>query len=276
MPEATWYSQGAFSWWECSTNDYEGAKAFYTELFGLDIEETPIPGAGVYGQFQKNGKYVAGLTPQQEQEREQGIPPHWNTYITVEDADLVTKEAEGLGGTIVAPAFDVLDSGRMAVVIDPTGAAICFWQAKESIGAQIYAEDNTMGWCELMTPDPKRATEFYTQLFGYGTQDFPTERGPYTVLIHKGLQAAGIMSASEGMPAAWTPYFQVADADATLEKATGLGGTAMMPVTEAEGVGRFSWITDPQGAVFAFIQPAPERRELQERAARMERDGRAS
>jgi predicted enzyme related to lactoylglutathione lyase len=264
MVEATWYSQGAFSWAECSTTDFEGAKAFYSELFGLELEETPIPDGGVYGQFQKNGKYVAGLTPQQEQEREAGIPPHWNAYISVEDADLVAKEAEGLGGTIVAPAFDVLDSGRMAVVMDPTGAAICFWQAKDHIGAQVYAEDNTLGWFELMTPDPKRATEFYTQLFGYGTEDFPTEQGTYTVLTHKGENAAGIMSAPQPeMPAAWTPYFQVADADATLEKATSLGATVMMPVTEAENVGRFSWITDPQGAVVAFIEPAPERREAQ-------------
>ena len=260
MPEATWYSQGAFCWSECSTSDVDGAKAFYGEVFGLDAEETPIPGGGIYVQFQKDGKYVAGLTPQQEQEREQGIPPHWNTYIAAEDADLVAKEAERLGGTIVAPGFDVLESGRMAVVIDPTGAAISFWQAKEHIGAQVYAEDDTLAWWELMTPDPKRAIEFYTQLFGYGTEDFPTEQGTYTVLTHKGQQAAGIMSAPQPeMPAVWTPYFQVADAGATLEKATGLGATAMMPVTEAENVGRFSWISDPQGAVIAFIRPAPQR-----------------
>jgi predicted enzyme related to lactoylglutathione lyase len=261
MPEATWYSQGAFCWSECSTSDLEGAKAFYGEVFGLDAEETPIPGGGVYVQFQKDGKYVAGLTPQQEQEREQGIPPHWNTYIAVEDAEIVAKEAERLGGTIVAPAFDVLESGRMAVVMDPTGAAISFWQAKEHIGAQVYAEDDTLAWWELMTPDPKRAIEFYTQLFGYGTEDFPVEQGTYTVLTHKGQQAAGIMSSPQPeMPAAWTPYFQVSDAEATLEKATPLGAKAMMPVTEAENVGRFSWITDPQGAVVAFIQPAPQRK----------------
>ena len=134
MVEATWYSQGAFCWAECSTTDFDGSKAFYSEVFGLDLEETPITG-GTYGRFQKSGKDVAGLTPQQDQEREQGIPPHWNTYIAVEDADLVAKEAEGLGATIVAPAFDVLESGRMAVVMDPTGAAISFWQAKEHIGA---------------------------------------------------------------------------------------------------------------------------------------------
>jgi uncharacterized protein len=256
MTEARRYSQGAFSWSECATNDVAGAKAFYGSVFGLETEETPIPG-GTYVQFLKDGKYVAGLAKQQEQELEQGIPPHWNTYIAVEDADLVAKEAERLGATIVAPAFDVLESGRMAVVMDPTGAAIGFWQAKEHIGAGVYGEDGTISWRDLLTPDPKRATEFYTQLFGYGTQDFPIERGTYTVLTHKGENAAGIMSSPQGeMPAVWTPYFQVADADATLQKATGLGANAMMPVTEQENVGRFSWVTDPQGAVVAFIQPA--------------------
>jgi uncharacterized protein len=258
MTEATWYSQGAFCWSECATSDVDGAKAFYSEVFGLEVEETPIPG-GTYVQFLKDGKHVAGLAQQQELERERGVPPHWNTYIAVEDADLTAKEAEGLGATIVAPAFDVLESGRMAVVMDPTGAAIGFWQAKEHIGAQVYGEDGTPSWWELMTPDPKRAVQFYTQLFGYGTQDFPVESGTYTVLMHKDEQAAGIMSSPQAeMPAAWTPYFSVADADATLEKATRLGAKVMMPVTEMEGVGRFSWITDPQGAVVAFIQPAPQ------------------
>jgi predicted enzyme related to lactoylglutathione lyase len=150
----------------------------------------------------------------------------------------------------------------MAVVMDPTVAAISFWQAKEDIGAQVYAEEGTVGWWELMTPDPKRATEFYTQLFGYGTQDFPIESGTYTVLTHKGQQAAGIISSPQaGTPPAWTPYFQVADADATLQKATRLGANIMLPVTETEDVGRYSWITDPQGAVVAFIQPAPGRQQ---------------
>jgi uncharacterized protein len=258
VTEATWYSQGAFCWSECSTSDMEGAKAFYSQVFGLEIEETPIPG-GTYVQFLKDGKYVAGLGQLQEQERAQAIPPHWNTYISVEDADLVAKEAERLGATIVAPAFDVLESGRMAVVMDPTGAAISFWQAKEHIGAQIYAEDGTVSWWELTTPDTKRAVEFYTQLFGYGTQESETPNGTYTVLMHKGEQAAGVMASPQPeVPPTWTPYFQVADADATLEKATGLGATVILPITEAEGVGQFSWISDPQGAVIAFIQAAPQ------------------
>jgi uncharacterized protein len=215
------------------------------KVFGLEVEETPIPG-GTFVQYLKRGKHVAGLAEQKERER--GIPPHWNTYIAVEDADLVAKESERLGATIIAPAFDVLQSGRMAVVMDPTGASIGFWQAKEHIGARVYAEDGTLTWWELMTPDPKGAIEFYTELFGYGTREFPIPTGTYTVLTHKGEQAAGIMASPQPeAPAAWTPYFQVADADAMLEKATGLGATLMMPVTEMKDVGRFSWITDPQG-----------------------------
>jgi uncharacterized protein len=268
MPEATWYSQGAFCWTECSTTDVEGARTFYTQVFGLETEDTPIPeeaGGGTYVQFQKSGKYVAGLAAQQPQEKEQGIPPHWNTYIAVEDAELVAKEAEQLGGTIVAPAFDVMESGRMAVVLDPTGAAIGFWQAKDHIGAQVYAQDGTVSWWELMTNDPKRATEFYTKLFGYGTEVMETPNGPYTVLTHKDQQAAGIMASPQPeIPSAWTPYFQVPDAVGTLHKAKELGATEMMPVTEAPDVGRFGWVTDPQGAVIAFIQPAPERRQQQQ------------
>jgi predicted enzyme related to lactoylglutathione lyase len=264
MPEATWYSQGAFCWTELSTNDVQGAKSFYTQVFGLDTEETPIPGGGTYVQFLKDGKRVAGLSEQMKHERDKAVPPHWNTYIAVDDADVVTKEAEGLGATIVAPAFDVLESGRMAVVMDPTGAPISFWQAKEHIGSELYAADGTPSWWELTTHDQDRAVEFYTKLFGYGVEEVPFEQGTYSVLTHKGQQAAGILAAPQPeVPAMWTPYFQVADADATFDKATSLGANAMIPVSEAEGVGRFSGITDPQGSVIAFIQPAPERRAAQ-------------
>jgi predicted enzyme related to lactoylglutathione lyase len=164
----------------------------------------------------------------------------------------------------VAPAFDVLESGRMAVVMDPTGAPISFWQGKEHIGSQLYAADGTPSWWELMTHDQPRAVEFYTKLFGYGTEEVPFEQGTYIMLTHKGQQAAGTLAAPRpDVPAMWTPYFQVADADATFEKATSLGGSEMMPVTESKDVGRISWITDPQGAVIAFIEPAPERRAAQ-------------
>lgn len=257
MPEATWYSQGAFCWSELATNDVEGARAFYTRVFGLETEDSPTVDGGSYVQFHRGGKYVAGLTDQQPQEREQGVPPHWNTYIAADDVDAVTAKAEELGAKILAPPFDVLEMGRMAVAADPTGAPIGFWQGKSHIGAQVYAEDGTMGWFELMTHDLPGAVDFYRGLFGYEVQEFPSAGGPYMVLRHKDENAAGIMAAPQPeIPAAWTPYFQVADAEATFEAATASGAGPMMPVTDMEGVGRVAWVSDPQGAPIAFIEPS--------------------
>ena len=48
MGERTGYAPGTFSWADLSTTDTEGAKAFYTGLFGWDTEDTPIPEGGVY------------------------------------------------------------------------------------------------------------------------------------------------------------------------------------------------------------------------------------
>jgi predicted enzyme related to lactoylglutathione lyase len=52
---------------------------------------------------------------------EQGAPPSWFSYVSVDDADAVASRARELGGTVYGEAFDVLDAGRMAVIGDPTG-----------------------------------------------------------------------------------------------------------------------------------------------------------
>jgi len=50
------------------------------------------------------------------------VPPHWNVYFNVEDVDATVARTQELGGTVVAPAFDVPGVGRMAVLADPQGA----------------------------------------------------------------------------------------------------------------------------------------------------------
>ena len=44
------------------------------------------------------------------------------------------------------------------------------------------------------------------------------------------------------------------DCDAMFEKSNSLGGSSIMPPSTYPGVGRFSILTDPQGAVFAIIK----------------------
>ena len=61
----------------------------------------------------------------------------------------------------------------------------------------------------------------------------------------------------EGVPNHWHVYFAVEDADATAGKATELGGSVMVAPFDTP-VGRIAILTDPQGAVFSVLKPAPE------------------
>ena len=42
MAERTSYSLGTFSWADLSTPDPDGAKAFYSELFGWEADDQPV------------------------------------------------------------------------------------------------------------------------------------------------------------------------------------------------------------------------------------------
>ena len=42
MGERTQHTPGTFSWTDLNTTDQESAKAFYTALFGWEIEDMPV------------------------------------------------------------------------------------------------------------------------------------------------------------------------------------------------------------------------------------------
>ncbi len=84
MGERTSHEPGTFSWAELATNDPDAAKGFYTSLFGWAIEDMPAGEGQVYSMARLNDKYVAGMSTEGAGD---GIPPHWNNYVTVESAD---------------------------------------------------------------------------------------------------------------------------------------------------------------------------------------------
>ena len=79
------------------------------------------------------------------------VPPHWNLYIAVENADAAASKAASLGAKVLAPAFDVFDAGRMAVLEDPTGAVFIVWQANRNAGIGIVGEPGAICWADLST-----------------------------------------------------------------------------------------------------------------------------
>ncbi len=120
-----------------------------------------------YTMFKLQGRHAAAGCTLRPEERSHGVPPHWMIYIQVEKADAAAAKAQQLGGKVLAPAFDVMDAGRMAVVQDPTGASFCVWQVKKDTGIGIANVAGTLCWADLSTPDAKRASAFYSGLFGW-------------------------------------------------------------------------------------------------------------
>jgi predicted enzyme related to lactoylglutathione lyase len=262
MAEVSSHAPGAFCWCELSTTDQGKAVEFYRGLFGWDVVDQPLGAGETYSTFKLRGLDAGAAHHLAQEQRSQGVPPHWGLYISVTNADEAVARAKDLGASVLAPPFDVLDAGRMAVLRDPGGAVFHVWEAKRHIGLRVVGEVGAFCWAELQTRDTAAAGRFYTQLFGWtaltGTADSPV---PYTEFTVRGAAAptAGMLAIDPAWgetPPHWFPYFQVARCDASVTRARTLGGQVFMEPTDIEKVGRFAVLSDPQGASFAVVQIA--------------------
>jgi predicted enzyme related to lactoylglutathione lyase len=253
------HSAGSFCWIELHTTDQNAAKNFYGALFGWNPQDMPMGPDGVYTIFKLQGRDAAAGCSLRPDERSMGVPPHWLIYIAVDKVDGAVTKAEQLGGKILAPAFDVTDAGRMAVVEDPTGAAFCLWTAQKNSGIGIAHVAGTLCWADLSTPDPKRASDFYSGLFGWQLISDPKDPSGYLHIKNGEHFIGGVPPGAHrkpGAPPHWLAYFQVDDVDASASQAKQMGANLYLAPMTMEGVGRMSVIADPQGAVFAIFKSA--------------------
>jgi predicted enzyme related to lactoylglutathione lyase len=257
MQEAPEYKPGTFCWIELGTSDDNAAKTFYTKLFDWDYVDNPMGPDAVYTILKLNGKDVGGLSKLMPDMVAQGIPPHWLSYIAVNNVDETAEKAKAAGATLMKEPFDVSTIGRMAVVQDPTGAVFALWQAKDHKGSGIYNVPNSFCWNELGTTDTKKAGEFYSNVFGWTREDFSESPIEYTMFKNGDRGAGGMYKITPEMgpiPPHWLVYFAVDDCDAKVQKATELGAKVMKPADDIPGIGRFAILFDPQGAAFAIIK----------------------
>jgi len=255
MGERTHYEPGTFCWVGLATSDPPAAKAFYTSLFGWEAEDLSAGAAGTFTMLRRSGKDVAILYMQQPEARAAGAPPHWTSYISVEDADETAARAGELGGAAVfREPFDVLDAGRVAAIQDPTGAIVSLWQARSRIGATLVNDVGALCWNELATTDVERAKSFFGALLGWEYETDPDSS--YVSIRNAGSLNGGIRQQSEqehDMPPNWLPYFTVENADDAARRAEQLGGRRLNPTMEIH-IGRFAVVADPQGAAFAVFE----------------------
>jgi len=251
---------GNFVWLELATTDQEAAKRFYGSVFGWTAQDFPMGASGAYTMFSLHADLTGAAFTLSEPETAVGVRPHWQLYVSVDNADATAQRATELGASVVHAPFDVMTFGRMAVFQDPTGAFFSVWQARDHKGIGVYGENGALCWADLMTRDRARAMDFYGRLFGWEfTVGKDKDPAAYQHIMNGGhgvggMPPSGTMPAE--VPAHWLAYIQCADCDATATKAKELGGRVLMPPTSIEGQPRYAVISDPQGAAIALFTPA--------------------
>ncbi len=251
MAERDGYRNGDFCWVDLCTGDTGRAEAFYSNLFGVTFSEPAE--SNPYTVALKGERPVWGLMLQPEELA--GMPYFWETYVKVDDIDATAARVAECGGTPLGPVMDVDDTGRLAVVQDPTGAVVIVWEPGEHRGADLVDEHGTMCWHELVTSDVDAAMSFYSELLGWTSVPFDEEG---TVGIRLGDDfIASATPAAEDVPPHWAVLFAVDDCDATVEQCERLGGQTVVLAMD-QPPGRMAMLADDQGAMFWVIAINPD------------------
>ncbi len=117
-------------------------------------------------------------------------------------------------------------------------------------------------WFELTTTDPKGAEAFYASVADWVPRDSGMPGMQYTMVGPADHAVGGVMALTDEMKAAgacpgWTGYVAVDDVDAATAATTRLGGHVIVPPQDIPGVGRFSIVSDPQGAMLSLFKGTP-------------------
>lgn len=250
------HDAASFSWTELATTDLEDAKLFYRSLFGWSYADRAVGPSKTYTLCSVPQGNAAGIFTLDADEVRRGITPHWGSYVSVKDVAETTGSVRRNGGHVIEGPLEVKGVGRMSVFRDPSGAVTRAWTSDKPRAVEHVP--GAVTWNELLTSDPDAAGKFYASTFGWRAE--PMDLGPmgtYALFKLGDEDVAGMMKKPphlEHAPSHWLVYFAVESCEGSTEKARSLGAEVLGGVTGILGVGRFSVIRDPQGAVAALLE----------------------
>lgn len=240
---------GEFCWINILTPDAAAAREFFARVLGWGYQEI----AGLGHTILVDGHPIGGLFDIDAPQTPPDTAPILGVMLRIENADATAARVNELGGR-ARPAFDIGQSGRMAVCFDVSGAEFDVWQPKQMAGTAV--DSNAHGapnWFELMTTDVDGAVAFYGGLFGWQARQVPGTG--YSVMMLGERDVGGVQAITARMGAMqphWVTYLTVADVDATAQLAVELGGRIDLQVRDSHGV-RLCGIVSPQGVGFRVV-----------------------
>lgn len=119
---------GAFCWNELRTSDREEAKLYYATSLNWNARDIEVEDI-VYTIFSLKGKDVAGMMTLHPDFSPQA--PFWLSYIKVDDLKSVIHSSTALGATLLSGPRILTGYGSYAVLKDPIGANLAFWQKSD-------------------------------------------------------------------------------------------------------------------------------------------------
>jgi predicted enzyme related to lactoylglutathione lyase len=115
-------------------------------------------------------------------------------------------------------------------------------------------------WYELHTFDAAGAETFYRNVVGWGAEDAGMPGKAYTLLTAGKTAIGGVLAKPagdfvDGAKPGWMGYIGVNDIDGFTSRVLKAGGVLHRAAEDIPGVGRFSVVADPQGAIFVLFAP---------------------
>jgi predicted enzyme related to lactoylglutathione lyase len=247
---------GEFCWINILSPEPAKACEFFTKVLGWTYFDMSGMGFGI----KVRGKDIGGLFDLGGPNTPPGTPPVIGVMVRVESADRTVERVKALGGT-AKPAFDIMESGRMAVCHDPNGAQFDIWESKKATMTEADTQwHGVPSWSETITDDVPKAEKFYNALFGWTSETMPMGNLNYTVFSLGKERVAGGMPVQPHMgkvPSHWGTYFTVDNVDETVQVARAAGGTIHIEPTDIPHVGRFAMLVSPQGVSFYVVTYLP-------------------
>jgi uncharacterized protein len=239
--------------------DPEAAAHFYAGLFGweLDPQESYF-----FGRLR--GRVVAAVAPLAPG-FDPPPDPAWVTQVYVDSPDDVAQRARAAGGSVIAGPLETPTS-RLAVIADPSGAALSAWAPSGTLqGAELVNETGAWSMSQLDTPDVEGAKRFYGEVFGWTNETFTMGDASITMFRLPGYvggepgqpvsrEVVATMAEAPGAGAGhWTVGFWVADVDTAAARAAESGGRAVAGPFDI-GIGRTAVLADPAGVQFSVTK----------------------